>query len=141
MLVPVVRLFLFVRDDGMQLADWLAYHAGVVGPTRIHIIDHQSKESRAREVLARARSRGAEVETFTGTFKQKAQALTKMMRRRRRSADFLVVRGRPASRSQALRLRLPAHALELCTPPRARAAARRGRIRGRVQPVARQLDL
>ena len=54
MLVPVVRLFLFVRDDGMQLADWLAYHAGVVGPTRLHIIDHQSKESRARGVRARA---------------------------------------------------------------------------------------
>ena len=56
MLVPVVRLFLFVRDDGMQLADWLAYHAGVVGPTRIHIIDHQSKESRAKEVLAKGTS-------------------------------------------------------------------------------------
>ena len=90
MLIPVVRLFLFVRDDGMQLADWIAYHASVVGPTRLHIIDHQSKESRAREVLARARGRGAEVETFTGAFKQKFKALTKMMRRHRRSADYLV---------------------------------------------------
>ena len=36
----------------MQLADWLAYRAGVVGPTRLHIIDHQSKESRAKEVLS-----------------------------------------------------------------------------------------
>ena len=54
----------------MQLADWLAYHAGVVGPTRLHIIDHQSKESRAKVLsqgdllcflnpldLARARAR------------------------------------------------------------------------------------
>ena len=31
------RLY-FVREIyGMQLADWLAYHAGVVGPTRLHM--------------------------------------------------------------------------------------------------------
>ena len=35
----------------MQLADWLAYHAGVVGPTRLHIIDHQEGEPR-KEVLS-----------------------------------------------------------------------------------------
>ena len=49
---PSVRLYLFVRDQPEMLEDWVRFHAHVFSAANIVIVDHQTTDPLAKQVLA-----------------------------------------------------------------------------------------
>ena len=87
---PSVRLYLFVRDQPELLEDWLRFHAHVFSAANIVIVDHQTTDPLAKQVLARAAAAGAEVIPYDGEFELKHKVLSRLMLSARDRADFLV---------------------------------------------------
>jgi hypothetical protein len=85
---PAVHLFLFHHEEPELLTDWLQYHGAVFGLKNIHIIDHQSSDTKICRVLAVYKACGVEVVDFRLPFNQKSEALSSMMKQH--NISFLV---------------------------------------------------
>lgn len=86
----LAKVFTFHKDETTLLADWLAYHSHIFGPENIVLIDHESADPSVLEILTAYADRGVSIVPFSGSFRDKAVALTAAMRACSNSAQLLI---------------------------------------------------
>jgi hypothetical protein len=85
---PAVHLFLFHHEEPELLTDWLQYHGAIFGLKNLHVIDHQSADSKICRALALYKACGVEVVDFRLAFNKKSEALSSLMKQH--NSSFLV---------------------------------------------------
>lgn len=86
----LAKVFTFHKDEATLLADWLAYHSHIFGPENIVLIDHESTDPTVLETLNIYAAKGVSIVPFSGSFRDKAVALTAAMRACSSSAKLLI---------------------------------------------------
>lgn len=87
---PLAKVFAFHRDEEFLLGDWLRWHCMVFGCGNVIVVDHASTNTKVLALLDAYAKRGVTVDTFSGAFGEKAEALSRAMRERAHEAKLLV---------------------------------------------------
>lgn len=82
-----IHFFVFHSGDKFQLLDWYLYHSRIAGWKQLHGIAHNYNDMSTLYVL---RNWGADIVTFNGSFGDKGQILTALMRKFTSSPAYLI---------------------------------------------------
>jgi hypothetical protein len=88
---PAVQLFLFHHEEHELLTDWLQCHGASFGLQNLHVIDHQSSDTKICRSLALYKACGVEVVDFRLAFNKETEALSSlMMQHNTRNSPFFI---------------------------------------------------
>ncbi|KAI8462199.1 MAG: hypothetical protein J3K34DRAFT_450474 [Monoraphidium minutum] len=87
---PKIRLFSIQRNAVPFLKDWFTYHSKIFGAGAINMVDHKSTDEETIKYMDYMRSLGAKVQLFSGSFHNKHEILTDIMRVSDAAADILI---------------------------------------------------